>query len=363
MFKEIGWAILCFFIAYLAFEGVFYLLEKDYGIKLPIAEEFFLSYDGGDEWLAIEVPDNKVVTSGALSFDPENPQRLYLASPRGIFYRDEGSKTKFQKTEAKFETENAPLLISQTITSPHSDETIYIISEDIERNKVLVSYNKGEIFRPIFISQIDDKISAFSVDPFYPNVLYVGTRLGNFLKSEDFGNSWGQKDNFIQEVGQISPNPHTRNEIYLLLSRRERDLYDYYSQLMPSKIMVSINGGTKFRELSSKIVMPETRKIVFDPIINRVYFFSDLSLIRKEGEKIKIVNVVKPSFDNKIKSFTIDPQNSNILYVGADNLIYKSEDGGNNWQIIESPVRGDVKEIKINPEDSQTLIISIEKTL
>jgi len=41
MFKEIGYILICFFIAYLAFEGLLFVLEKEYGISLPIGEELF----------------------------------------------------------------------------------------------------------------------------------------------------------------------------------------------------------------------------------------------------------------------------------------------------------------------------------
>ncbi|PIU42898.1 MAG: hypothetical protein COS98_00425 [Parcubacteria group bacterium CG07_land_8_20_14_0_80_35_11] len=362
MFKEIGYILISFLIAYLAFEGLLFLLEKDYGIKLPIGEELFLSSNGGENWLAIESPSENVISGKTLSFDPENPQNLYLASPRGILYSTNKGK-KFKVNGTKFETETEPVFISEVISPLENPDIIYLISEEIGRNKVLVSYNKGETFRPIFISQKDNKVSAFGADPFFPYTLYLGTQKGNFLKSEDFGSSWEEKKNFSQKIAQIAPNPHQKGEIYVLLSVQERDPFNYWSQRIPAKIMISYDAANSFREFKTKMNISQAKKIVFDPVINRTYFVSDFSLFKKEGSRIEALKIISSPGQSGIHSFTIDPKNSNILYLGMGELIYKSEDSGKNWGIIETPIRGIVKEIKINPQDSQTILLSIEKTL
>jgi len=329
---------------------------------LPIGENIFLSYNGGEDWMAIKSFDRDITKGKALSFDPKNPQAFYLASPRGILYSTNKGES-FQTRETEFKTETEPTFISEAIYSPHNPEITYLISEEIGRNKVLVSYNRGETFRPIFVSPKNEKVSAFSVDPFFPYLLYIGTEKGVFLKSEDFGNSWEQKGAFSQKIGQITLSPHKDGEIYTLLSVKERDPFDYWSQRLPAKIMISQDGGNKFRELKTAINTFEMKEIIFDPIVNRVYFASSFSLLKKQGKKIETIKVISPSGRNKINSFTIDPKNSNILYLGIGELIYKSEDGGSNWQIIEPPMRGDINEIRVNPQDSRTLFLSIEKTL
>lgn len=362
MFREIGYILISFFIAYLAFEGVLYLLERDYGIKLPIGESMFLSYNGGENWIAIDSFDRNIARSSALSFNPGNPQELYLASPRGILYSTNKGKN-FQEKETKFETETTPILVSKIIYSEHDQDNFYIISEEIGRNKILVSYNRGETFRPVFISQSDNKVSAFSTDPFYPHVLYIGTEKGIFLKSEDFGETWEENENFPQEIGQVALNPHKYGEIYVLLSVRERDPFDYWSKKIPAKLMISQDKGDTFRELKSLAKVSGVKQIIFDPNINHIYFISNLSVYKKTNKGIDILKIISPSGGGEINSFTTDPKNSKILYLGIGNLVYKSEDGGNNWHIIESPTIGEIKEIRINPRDPQTIFLSIENIL
>jgi len=74
------------------------------------------------------------------------------------------------------------------------------------------------------------------------------------------------------------------------------------------------------------------------------------------------VKIVSSSEKNKITAFTVDPKNSNILYVGMGNLIYLSENDGENWQVIEPPTRGMIEKIKINPADPDTILLSVKKT-
>lgn len=53
----------------------------------------------------------------------------------------------------------------------------------------------------------------------------------------------------------------------------------------------------------------------------------------------------------RIASIAIDPNNSNVIYAGANHELYKSIDGGLNWSIIATP-GGEVSSIVFDPTDS-----------
>jgi hypothetical protein len=373
MFQQIGLALVAFFIAYLCFIGVFTFLKDNYGIEIPLGEGLFISENRGEDWVVLKAADktDKDVNAENLAFDPQNPQNLYLASAKGIF-ESLNKGENFTAKATQFKTETQPSLVSNFTPDPQNPNTLYLISEEIGQNKLLVSHNKGKDFSPIFIAGNDDKISAFSVDPFYSNWLYLGTKQGGFLKSEDFGNSWKEKNKFSQPVEKIVPNPHKQGEIYILLSRVPKDPFNVYSNGLPTKGEVSSDGGKTFQNLEEKIdiskvkkeigELPEIKNIVIDSSQDRVYFISDYYLLRVAQNKMELVKIVSPSKENKITAFTIDPKNSNILYLGMGNLIYLSENDGENWQIIEPPTRGEIEGIKINPADPNTILLSIKKT-
>lgn len=378
MFQQIGLALISFFVAYICFIGVFDFLENNYGVEISLGEELFLSKDRGEEWVALKSLNkvDKEATVENLAFDLENPENLYLASAKGVFESSTTGK-KFTAKATEFKTETQPAIISKFTTDPRNPDVLYLISEEPGQNKLLVSYNKGKDFQPLFIASNDDKIKAFAIDPIYSdrllfsNRLYLGTKQGLFLKSEDFGNSWKETYKFSQPIEKIVLNPHQSGEIYLLLSEISRDPFNVYSNGLPSKVEISTDGGETFQVFEKKVdvsrikreigEMPEIKDIVADPSQNRIYLVSDYYLFRVSENSIELVKLVSPSPENKISAFTVDPKNSNILYVGMGNLIYLSENDGENWQVIEPPSKGEIQGIKINPNDPDTILLSIKK--
>jgi len=363
MIQQIGYILLCFFIAYLAFEAVLGYLENNFGIRIATGEELFISENKGEDWQALKTPGREVISAKSLVFDPENPQHLYLASAKGIFQsKTQGERFRFQGTV--FDTETKPSLISECIPDPQRPETIYIVSKEIGGDRVLVSNDGGESFRVIFISEKGDRITAFAIDPFLSRFLYIGTKKGLFLESEDFGRSWRKKIQFSQAITQIAPDPYKEGEIYVLLAPIEENPFDYWSYRIPGRLMIGKNRGEEFKEFEKIKRFGEIKKIVFDPNLRGwVYFVSDSLLLRSSSTgKIEIVKSLSSS-NTKITTFTIDPKNSNILYLGTENVIYRSENKGEDWEIIEPPIKGEIKEIKINPSDPKVILLSIRKTL
>ncbi|HOK35438.1 MAG TPA: hypothetical protein PLL80_02310 [Candidatus Pacearchaeota archaeon] len=371
MFQQIGLTFIALFIAYLCFLGVFGFLKDNYGIEISLGENLFISEDKGENWVALDTGKQTDVSGVNFAFDSQNPENLYMASAEGIF---ESSKGKNFSASAitQFKEEEKPALISNFIPDPKEPNTFYLISEEVGQNKLLVSHDKGKTFRLIFIAEGNDRIKTFAVDPFASNKIYLGTEEGGFLRSEDYGNSWKKVIKFSQPVGEIVPNPHREGEIYILLSRVAKDPFNFYNNGIPAKVKISNDCGLTFQAIENKINiskvkrelrnLPEIKDIVIDPSQNRIYFVSDYYLLRSVHDQMELVNLVSFSKENKITTFTVDPKNSNILYLGIGNLMYISENGGENWQIVEPPAKGEIEEIKINPADPETILISVKKT-
>lgn len=371
MFQQIGLALISFFIAYLCFIGVFSFLKDNYGVEIPLGENLFISQNKGENWVALKTAGENDVNGANLAFDPQNPGNIYMASAKGIFESFQGEKFT-ASVATQFKTETKPALVSNFIPDTKDPNVFYLISEEVGQNKLLVSHDKGKNFQPIFIAIEDDRIKSFAIDPFSSNKLYLGMEKGGFLKSEDFGNSWKKINIFSQPVKEIVPNPHKVGEIYVLLGPIPKDPFNVYSNGLPAKVVISQNGGKNFYDIENKIniskvkreltVLPEIKEIVTDPSQNRIYLVADHHLFRITRNQMELVNLVSYSKENKITAFTIDPKNSNILYLGVGNILYVSENDGENWQIIESPAKGDIEEIKINPTDPNTILISIKNT-
>ena len=65
---------------------------------------------------------------------------------------------------------------------------------------------------------------------------------------------------------------------------------------------------------------------------------------------------------DRIETVYVDPQNPSIIFVGTDNLVAKTEDGGETWKIVsESDERSDVNGIAIHPENSEIIFARVGK--
>ena len=361
MFQNIGYITLCFLIVFLSLKGILLVLENDYGIEIPTGQKIFISENKGEDWMAVKESHEGIKGVANFAFDFENSSNIYLASAKGILKSTDGGG-KFKAQDTTFETEVKPSLISEFVSNPQNSDIIYLISEEMGKNKLLVSNNGGETFKSIYISGTGDEITAFAPDPFFPQYLYIGTEKGLFLKSDDFGNSWDKKQIFSREISQIAVNPHKgfkNREIYVILASFRSNTFSPMSRsYQPARILVSANWGENFKNFRGDI--GEVNEIVFDPNIkNRIYFISKASVKRLSGSSLEALNLILPSVEDEIHSFTIDPKNSNILYLGAGELLYISENEGENWRVIEPPTKGEVKEVKINPADSNTLLLSV----
>ena len=64
----------------------------------------------------------------------------------------------------------------------------------------------------------------------------------------------------------------------------------------------------------------------------------------------------------EVKSISVDPHNTNVLYVGiVKNGLYKSVDGGAHWANRRFSATDDIIEIEIDPHDKSSIYIGTLK--
>lgn len=157
------------------------------------------------------------------------------------------------------------------------------------------------------------RINAVTIDPNNPQVLFACAASGGVWKSIDGGNSWNTNtDQFpILGTSDVAIDPNNSNNVYLATG--DRDASDTFGV----GVYKSTNGGSSWEPSG-----------LFNEYANDAF----------------IINALE-----------IDPINSNIIFAGSNNGLYKSIDYGENWdKVITS---GKIMEIKINPENSNTVFV------
>ena len=164
---------------------------------------------------------------------------------------------------------------------------------------------KGTVWAPMGPSPISENsnqdnglVSAIAINPFNPNVIYIGTAGGGVWRTSDAGVNWipifdRQLSLGVGEPGALAIDPNNTDTIYVGTSSR-------ITRQPQAGLFKSTDGGASWVQLGSGYPPGNTG--------NASQFLS------------QSINVI-----------IVDPANSNIFYLGSSSRLFRSVDGGLNW--------------------------------
>ncbi len=152
-------------------------------------------------------------------------------------------------------------------------------------------------------SAVNGRVNAIAINPNNPNVIYVGAAFGGVWKSTNAGANWTplfdqQPSLGVGESNALAIDPNNTDVIYVGTSSR------FFGTPTPSKGMLkSTDGGASWAVLGAD----------YPPGVsgNADLIFGSASINR----------------------IIVDPANSNIVYAGANNGLYRSTNGGRDWTL------------------------------
>jgi hypothetical protein len=165
----------------------------------------------------------------------------------------------------------------------------------------------GTVWTPIGPSPAKDssknenngRTSSIAINPNNPNVIYQGSSGGGVWRTIDGGATWTPLTDQQSSLGTGEPSaiaidPSNTDTLYVGTSQR-------FVLNISKGILKSTDGGGSWIVLGSGFPEGNTG--------NAGFLFN--------GQNINVI--------------LVDPSNSNILYLGADNGLFRSTDGGRNW--------------------------------
>ena len=155
------------------------------------------------------------------------------------------------------------------------------------------------------------RINAVTVDPNNSNIIFACAASGGVWKSIDAGLTWNTNTDAFPVLGTSDLAIDPNNSNYIYLGTGDRDGLDTYGV----GIYKSTDGGSTWQESG---------------------LFNDYN------SEAMVINAIE-----------ISPIESNIIFAGSKDGLYKSIDYGENWNIVISNT--DIKEVKINPENPNTV--------
>ncbi|MGZ4845448.1 MAG: WD40/YVTN/BNR-like repeat-containing protein [Candidatus Angelobacter sp.] len=202
-------------------------------------------------------------------------------------------------------------------------------------------------------------VRSLAIDPKDPDRIFLGTSAGNLYLSTDKGLTWSRfarPGNSAEMVlDHIVIDPSDSRNIFAAawnaqLPNSDGDLYRSNDAGKTWEIVADLHGKS-LRALSMAASDP---KILVVGALDGIYRSRDGGL---DFERISQANHAEIK---NIESIAIDPVNPDVIYAGTWHLPWKTEDGGKTWHNIKKGVidDSDVFSIVIDPSQPSNLFIS-----
>lgn len=188
-------------------------------------------------------------------------------------------------------------------------------------------------------------VTSLTINPFHPDKLYAVTSTGDILMGEQSGKLW-HKITISQPVRKFVPSPHRDGELLLVstggqlikitdnkqetiivIKKKTRVLDAAYVSQLPDAIFVSTASGaatsTDRGKTWSLLSLPISTKVAFTDAIARV-----------------------------------SPTNSSRLLISINNILFRSEDGGNSWNSLSLDLPNhSITDISIDPSNASRVLL------
>ncbi len=282
------------------------------------------------------------VKIGSMEMDHQDRNVLYLGTLGNGLYRTEDGAESWEKIidEKKVLSDNA--MIYDIEIEKGNSNIIYLATLNYRRGELLRSEDRGKTWQRSYLSSEEEKpVYHVEIDPISKNIVYIGTAQGGFLKSIDRGRKWVTMFWFNEEVKDFVIDFTNSNGIILRLSKGinktkngGKDWED-----IGKKISDSFKMGMNYANVSS-MTMDNNNPLV------TYLTYQNLILVTKDGgyswQKINTITPAKTAVGTipQIKQIGLI---GNIIYYGAGNVLYKSDDKGATWSSFDIPIKGDVR--------------------
>jgi photosystem II stability/assembly factor-like uncharacterized protein/subtilisin-like proprotein convertase family protein len=296
----------------------------------------YKSANGGTTWQKVDGFDVKV-----LVVDPTRPSTLFAGGANGIRKSTNGGTT--------WRAVNSGLItfgVQALVLDPTIPSTLYAGTEV----GVFRSLDGGNSWAACSLGLPSDAIRGLALDPAAPAVLYAATRNGGIFKSTDGGESW-------LPTSEVAAGAQVR-----VLAADPSAPAALYASAGTAGLFKSLDGGLSWMESSRGLTYAAIQALAVHPVIPSTIYAGGTSV---RGPVFKSVDgaeswketAVGLSGAGKIWGLAFDPTDLEKLYAGTEGRgIYRSFDGGVNWQEIYQPIdTGNVWKLVVDPTTPTTL--------
>lgn len=257
----------------------------------------YKSTDGGATWLNV---NNNVLGAAcgevkSLAFHKNNSERIYIASVNGVYFSTNGSNNWQKSIGLPYETLGGITIKSDKIFAFTNGAGVF--TGDINSDGAITWDPNQKLITPIAFAQV-------TVNPLNSSQIYASAYPGGIFRSDDGGLTWQEK-NF--GMASFSVDDPMRQGYYAMsISPSNPDIL--YLGLYEKGVYKSFNRGDTWYPVNG---------------------------------------TTWQMYNKKITSIVVDASDENIVYVGTEEGIYQTNNGGKDWLEINNGLASkDIKTLK-----------------
>lgn len=302
----------------------------------------FQSWDNGENWQNIHIPQTIKVSSLHISPNDENE---ILAS-----FENFGAWS-FQKQWKKITDKNGKVFSNSTDNQFITENFGTLFS--VNKNKYLLpKYAKNQLHR-------FSKNTPLLVSPHNPSIFYMGSQF--LLQSFNEGKDWSLISSNLTNTTEVG------NQSFGTISAISESPFQFgllYTGSDDGMIYTSRNSGASWQLIYSSF---SEKNSVTSLVSSRYEKGRIYAVLKNQSGKALIfrsnnfgknwVNLQANLPNQTINILVEDPQNPQILYIGTENGVYISFDLGENWHLFQKNLpRTSVTHIAIDSQSEKLYI-------
>lgn len=315
-----------------------------------VAGGILKSRDSGESWTnyyALGDSGNiKSVSSARIRMDLTEKKVLYLASPTNGVFASDNSGENWKKILG-----NAK--IYDLRINPSNNYELFAGGIQGSKARLFKSGDRGESWVEVYSeSGTNNYVSSIAFDPKDPKTVYIGLSTGEIIISKNGGQTWDLLSTIGNRVLEIDPSA---------------DSGAIYALGMNSGLHKSKDGGRTWIVISKtadgKKLSPSKYHgfLPPSPSSQSAYLATNDGLFRGAAgdaswEKLRLPH---NESSNTVTAAALNPKKPREIYAVVAQTLYKSSDGGDTWQIRALPGAVNVRDMVINPDETNLIYMAL----
>lgn len=314
------------------------------------------SSNGGVDWQAsntLKLKDGTGSIAGLsiskISFDPLATEIIYASSYNAGLYKSIDGAANWEQILGQ-----VPVL--DFAIHPNDSQTIYVGGYFEERGRALVTRDGGKSWNAIYTAATNNSaVRSIALNPNSPEQVAIGMSQGELILSNDGGASWRLAQSYNDRINKIIWN---NDGLYVVVKG--------------TGIFKSVDGGNTFQLITAGLqsagntstlsifgtTVSSYNQLAISPSNSgTMYVTTNLGLYRSFNGGLNWQFVSMPLRQSSLAPSAIAIANSsdNIIYVSAGDIIYKTADGGNAWSAADTLTQGNlINSLLVDPEVPQS---------